>query len=82
MSADEKWANDAEPSDGNGCWPLFALIMRGLPTLALVLTTAAVMMLAGCRTSTEAPVPLSPATGVQPQPPVTAVVPSAVRVRP
>lgn len=78
MSAGDEWANDPEPSGGWGCWPRLALLAAALVALAV---------LAGCFGSTKAPVPTiqappGPATGVQPQAPVTAVVPSAERVRP
>lgn len=69
MSAGEEWANDSD-SRGRGCW-------LALPAAVLV---ALVLALAGCRTGTTSPP--APVTGVQPQPPVTAVVPSAVQVKP
>ena len=77
MSTDEEWANDAEPSNGNSCFGLFALLMLSLPVLTVLL--AGVVLLAACRPSAQAPP--SPTTGVQ-QPAVTAVVPSAVEVKP
>ncbi|SDK31329.1 hypothetical protein SAMN04488074_105132 [Lentzea albidocapillata subsp. violacea] len=72
MSAGDTWANDSESTKGRGCFPRLALLAS---------VAAVVLVLSGC--DELSPVePSAPATGVQPQPPVTAVVPSAVVVRP
>ncbi|MFD9706186.1 hypothetical protein [Lentzea sp. NPDC059081] len=89
MSAGDEWANDAPSKPGCPLLPAASL-------LALALVAILALALVGCRPpSVEAPVTGSqptvatPVTGPQPQPPatprpaaVTAVVPSAVQVRP
>lgn len=70
MSAGDDWAND-EPGDRPGC---------PIPLLLVVTLLAALAALTACDWSTGEPA--TPVTGVQPQPPVTAVAPSAVPVRP
>ncbi|MDX8050429.1 hypothetical protein SK571_13640 [Lentzea sp. BCCO 10_0798] len=84
MSAGDEWANDG-PGD-RGCFGRALSVVL----FAVALVAVGVLALVGGRSeasTTEQPLPVtgcSPVTGtgVQPQPPVTAVVPSAFRVAP
>lgn len=87
MSAGNEWANDADPRD-RGCFR--RALSVALLAVALVAVTALAVL--GGRSEASTPPGVQPlpvtgctpatGTGVQPPTPVTAVVPSAYRVRP